>query len=257
MEFVDCHAHLDSEVYKNDRQAVLQKSQECGVKYIITSGVDKLSSVEAVKIAEDNDGVFASIGIYPEYINDYNDDLEIALKILAKSKKVVAIGEIGLQYTDNMPSREEQKEGLVRQLILANDLSLPIVIHCRDAYGDMIEVLKANKNLLTSGGTMHCYSGSKEIAKELLKLGFYISVGGVSTFKNAENLRETLQSVPIDRLLLETDSPYLTPHPYRGQRNSPCYIPTIAENLAKVKGVSVEEIARITTDNARRLFRLC
>lgn len=254
--FADCHAHLDSDAFNEDRDYVINKSLQCGTEYIITSGVDLSSSIQAVNIAQNYNGVFASIGIYPEYINALDNNLENALKELAKNKKVVAIGEIGLQYTDNMPTKEAQKDGFIRQLHLANDLSLPIVIHCREAYGDMLEVLKLNKDLLKNGGTMHCFSGSKEMAKELLKLGLYISVGGVSTFKNAENLRETIKSVPLDRLLLETDSPYLTPHPFRGQRNSPSFIPSIAENLANIKGISTEEIADITTQNARRLFKL-
>lgn len=252
--FVDTHAHLTDEQFKDDWQQVIKKARECNVDKIITSGFDYNSSVEAVNFSNKNENVFASIGVYPENIYEYNDDIENGLKELAKNKKVVAIGEIGLQYTDDMPLKEKQIEVFIKQLTLAYSLKKPIIIHCRDAYGDMIEILKKNKNLLTYGGTFHCYSGSYEIAKEILKLGFYISVGGVSTFKNAKNVQEMVAKIPLNRILLETDCPYLAPTPYRGKRNAPFYIPTIAENLAKIKNVSVEEIAEVTTENVRRLF---
>ncbi len=255
-KFVDTHAHLTDVAFDEDRNFVIKKSGELGVGLIITSGFNYSSSVEAVKLANDNLGVYASIGYYPENILELNAETENDFINLAKSDKVVAIGEIGLQYTDNMPDRESQKRGLIRQLEIAHELHLPVVIHCRDAYGAMVELLKQNKSLLSFGGTVHCFSGSKEIANELLKLGLRISVGGVSTFKNAQNLRETLKEIPIDRILLETDCPYLTPHPYRGQKNSPCFIPTIAESLANLKGLDGEEVARITTKNARELFKI-
>ena len=133
---------------------------------------------------------------------------------------------------------------------------MPVVIHCRDAYGRMLEILKENRNMLEFGGTLHCYSGSAEMAKEFVKLGLHISVGGVSTFKNAEKIKQVAKEIPLDKILLETDCPYLTPHPYRGKRNEPAYIPLIAKNLAEIKGVDVEEIEKITTQNARRLFKI-
>ena len=135
-------------------------------------------------------------------------------------------------------------------------MQLPIVIHCRDAYGDCLEVLKKNKEFLKYGGTLHCYGGSKEMAEEFVKLGLYISIGGVSTFKNAEKIKEVAKYIPLEKLLLETDCPYLTPHPYRGKRNAPSFIPVIAENLANLKGISIEEVRKVTTENARRLFRV-
>ena len=209
-----------------------------------------------VALAEKYQGLYASIGFYPENIEQLNEEILATLSLLAQNKKVVAIGEIGLQYTEGCPDREKQKDGFIKQLELAHKLELPIVIHCRDAYGDMIELLKKYKNLLTYGGTFHCFCGSKEIAKEAIILGLYISVGGVSTFKNADKIREAISVVPLDKLLLETDCPYLAPHPFRGKRNSPQYIPTIAQNLALVKGVSVTEISTTTTQNARRLFKI-
>lgn len=254
--FVDTHAHLTDRAFDEDRENLINSFKDYGVGLVVTSGFNYPSSSEAVEFAEKHEGIFASVGVYPENIAELDEKCEKALFELAKNKKVVAIGEIGLQYTDNMPLRELQKKGFVKQLEIANNLGLPVVIHCREAYGDTLQLLKENKKLLSHGGTMHCFSGSKEIARELLKLGLHISAGGVSTFKNAENLRVVLREIPLDRLLLETDCPYLAPHPYRGKRNSPCYIPTIAENLAIVKGVSVEEVALATTKNARELFNI-
>ena len=253
--FVDTHAHLTDESFKGEEEEILEKCREKGVLKIITSGFNCESSLKALEFAQKYEEVYASIGVYPENIYEFDRQIENKFAQIAQNKKVVAIGEIGLQYTDNMPSREKQKEMFVRQLELAHELKKPIVIHCREAYGDMIDLLKQNKNLLEYSGTFHCYGGSKEIAKEILKLGFYISVGGVSTFKNASNLKETIKSLPIDNLLLETDCPYLAPDPYRRRRNDPSLIPIIAENLALLKGVSVQEIEEKTTQNARRLFK--
>ena len=254
--FIDTHAHLNDQAFKGEEKEIIKLSKEMGVEVIINSGYDLQSSFDVISLAESNEGLYCSIGFYPENIEELNNETYDKLLSLAQNKKVVAIGEIGLQYTDDCPDREKQKQGFLKQLKLAYDLQKPIVIHCRDAYGDMIELLKDNKDLLKFGGTFHCFSGSGEIAKEALKLGLYISIGGVSTFKNAEKLRSALAVVPLERILLETDCPYLTPHPYRGKRNSPAYIPTIAENLANLRGISVEEVAKVTTENARRLFKI-
>ena len=254
--FVDTHAHLTDERFKGEEKEILEKCRTANVLKIITSGVDYDSSQKALEFAQNYDEVYASIGMYPENIYEFDKQFENIFAQMAQNKKVVAIGEIGLQYTDNMPPREKQKEIFLKQLELAYELKLPIVIHCRDAYGDMIDLLKRNKNLLEYSGTFHCYGGSKEIAKEILKLGFYISVGGVSTFKNASNLKETIKSLPLENLILETDCPYLAPDPFRGRRNDPSLIPIIAKNLAQLKDVSIEEIEEKTTQNARRLFNL-
>ena len=254
--FIDTHAHLNDKAFEEDLQEVVKLSKEMGVKFIVNSGYDIPSSLHAISLAEKYEGLYASVGIYPENISQLNSLAYDKLIKLAQHPKVVAIGEIGLQYTENSPSEEEQKEGFLKQLNLAYVLQKPIIIHCRDAIGDMLELLKENKHLLKFGGTFHCFSGSQESAREIINLGLHISVGGVSTFKNAEKLRNAISSVPLNKILLETDCPYLSPHPYRGKRNSPAYIPTIAENLACVKGVSVEEIAKTTTNNARSLFKI-
>ena len=254
--FIDTHAHLNDKAFEEDLQEVVKLSKEMGVKFIVNSGYDIPSSLHAISLAEKYEGLYASIGIYPENISQLDSLAYDKLIKLAQHPKVVAIGEIGLQYTENRPSEEEQKEGFLKQLNLAYVLQKPIIIHCRDAIGDMLELLIENNHLLKFGGTFHCFSGSQESVREIINLGLHISVGGVSTFKNAEKLRKAISSVPLDKILLETDCPYLSPHPYRGKRNSPAYIPTIAENLACIKGVSVEEIAKTTTNNARSLFKI-
>lgn len=254
--FVDTHAHLNDEAFKGEEKEIIKLSQDMGIEGIINSGYDIPSSLHAINLAEKFEGLYASIGIYPENIEDLNDQTFEKLINLAKHEKVVAIGEIGLQYTEGCADKDKQKEGFLKQLQLAFELQKPIVIHCREAYGDMIEILKKNAHLLKYGGTFHCFSGSGEIAKEAVKLGLYISVGGVSTFKNADKLRSAISSILLNKILLETDCPYLAPHPFRGKRNSPAYIPTIAENLASIKGVAVEEVAKITTRNAKELFKI-
>lgn len=253
--FVDTHCHLTDEKL-SDSENILKKSHEMGVAKMITSGFDLPSSIEAVKFAEKHEGVFASIGIYPCEVDKVDENYIEKLKALAKNDKVVAIGEIGLELRENCPSFERQKEVLVEQLILAHELKLPLVFHCREAIGKMLEILKENKHLLEFGGTLHCFTESKEVAKEIVKLGLHISIGGVSTFKNARHVQEAIGVVPLEKMLLETDSPYLAPTPFRGQINTPAFIPYIAENIAKIKGISTAEVGEITTANATKLFKI-
>ena len=252
----DTHAHLGDKTFQGEVEQIVENARSEGVQFIITSGFDLTSSIEAVKLAEKYDIVFASIGIYPENCLEFDENCEKELKKLAKSEKVVAIGEIGLQCTDGCPDKEKQKEVFEKQIKMAYELNLPIVIHCREAYGDCLEVLKKNQEFLKYGGTMHCYCGSSEMAKEFTKLGLHISVGGVSTFKNAQKIKDAIISTPIEKIILETDCPYLAPHPFRGQKNNPAMIKYVAQNLAQLKGLSEEETRKITTENARRLFKI-
>ncbi len=256
LTLIDTHAHLTDKAFEEDRDEIILKSHEMGVENIITSGFNLPSSNDAVFLANSHDGVYASVGVYPENILELDYGTFEKLFTLAQNEKVVAIGEIGLQYTENMPPKEKQKKGLIRQLKLAYELNLPVVLHCRDAYGDMLEILKANKELLKFGGTMHCFSGSREIASELLKLGLHISVGGVSTFKNATSLRNTLIDIPLEKILFETDCPYLAPHPYRGKKNAPYFLPTIAQNLAEIKGEEVDRVIEVVLKNTKELFKI-
>ncbi len=254
--FIDTHCHLTDRQFEHDIKKVLTFSKECGVKAFITSGYDIASSEKAVEFALQHEGVYASVGVYPEYADLLDEKALLSLERMAQNEKVVAVGEIGLQFSQDCPAKDVQIKAFEKQIELAHYLKKPIVIHARDAMGAIIETLEKNRDKLTFGGTMHCFSGSKESAKRLLDLGLCISVGGVSTFKNAFNLKETLEYVPIEKIVLETDCPYLAPHPYRGQRNSPAFIPTIAENLAKIKNLTVDDVARITTNNAQKLFKL-
>jgi len=253
---IDTHAHLTDKRFEGEVQEIIKKSYDSMVEMIITSGANLQTSKKAVSLAEEFEGVFASIGVHPQDADEYNDKIEKELEKLAQSRKVIAIGEIGLEYLEGCVDREVQKQVFERQIKLAYKLDLPIVIHTREAIGDTMEILKANKELLTNGGTLHCFSESEEIAKEAIKLGLNISVGGVSTFTNAKRLQEVIKNIPIDKIILETDCPYLAPTPFRGQRNDPSFIPYIAQNLADLKGLSVEEVAKITTLNARRLFKI-
>ncbi len=252
---IDTHAHLEDKAFKHDLDEVVKNSVDSTVEKIITSGTDIKSSKKAVELAHRYDAVYVSIGVDPQHAESFNENTLIELEEMAKDTKVVAIGEIGLEYREHCPDKELQKRVFVEQIKLAHKLEKPIVIHTREAIADTLQVLKENKDYLSYGGTFHCFSESKEVAKEVVKLGFHISVGGVSTFRNARKIKEALEIVPIEKILLETDCPYLAPEPFRGQRNTPALVPYIAENLANLKGLKVEKIARITTENARRLFK--
>ncbi len=239
-----------------DSEQILKKTREMGVEQIITSGFDIASSKDAICFANAHRGVFASVGIYPCEVDKVEKNYIKQLEGLAIESKVVAIGEIGLENREGCPSLEKQIDVLLNQLELAHRLKLPVIFHCREAIGKMLEVLKANKNLLEFGGTFHCFTESKEVAAEILKLGLHLSLGGVSTFKNAQKVQEAVKIIPLEKMLLETDSPYLAPQPFRGQLNTPANIPYIAENIARIKGVSVEEVAKATTQNAQKLFKI-
>lgn len=253
--YIDTHCHLTDNKYDNI-DLILDESKKVGVKNFITASVDLKSSLTSVKFANCHEGVYSSIGIYPENVKDFSENILENLAELSKNSKVVAIGEIGLDYNQTFSDKYIQKDVLVKQIHFAYELGLPIVFHCREAYGDLLNILKSEKNYLKFGGTCHCFNGSKEIAKEILKLDLHISVGGVSTFKNAENIRQMLKTIPLEKIILETDSPYLTPHPYRSKINSPMYIPLIANNLANILNTSIDEIELNTTKNAKRLFNI-
>lgn len=251
--FVDTHAHLSNERLKNNLKEVIDYAKDMGVEKIICSGSDMLSSRESVAIASQFDNVYATIGVHPQDVEDFNQSTLYELCELAKNKKVVGIGEIGLEYMEGRPDKEKQKDAFRSQIRLAQELNVPIVIHSREAISDTISVLKEFKNIK---GTLHCFSESLESAKIILNLGLHISIGGVVTFKNGRKLQEVVPELPIDRILLETDCPYLAPEPNRGKLNQSAYIPLIAEKIASLKGLSVSEIATATTNNARRLFNL-
>ncbi len=255
MEFVDTHAHLQDDAYKDDLAETIARAKAAGVNKIITMGDNIVNSRLAVDLAEKYEEIYAAVGLHPENI-DENENYLYELKELAKSKKVVAIGEIGLDYywEKDLARRGLQQKIFREQLQLAKELNLPVCVHDRDAHGDTLRILKEESENLR--GVCHCFSGSYEMAIELFKIGFYIGVDGPLTFKNAAKLPEIVKNSPQNRILLETDSPYLTPAPYRGKRNEPSYIPHIARKVAEIWEIDADEVARITTDNVKKLYNI-
>lgn len=251
----DTHAHYDDEKFDMDRYEVIEAAHKSGVSYILNASSNIASSAAGISLAEEFEFVYAAVGVHPHNVGETNDNTIATLADFARNPKVVAIGEIGLDYYYDYSPRELQKDLFAKQINLAKNLNLPIIVHDRDAHEDVMKIIKA-ENAKTVGGVLHCYSGSVEMAQELLKNNFYISVGGPLTFKNASKVIEVVKSVRFDRLLIETDCPYLAPEPKRGRRNDSSYIRLVAQKIAEIKGVSFEEAASITTENAKRLFNI-
>jgi TatD DNase family protein len=248
---VDSHAHLEDEKYDKDREEVIEECKK-DLTFLINVGSNILTSKQSIKLAHNYDFIYASVGIHPHDAQKEFDKVE-EIERLALQEKVVAIGEIGLDYYYNDPPKEFQKEVFIKQIRLAKKLNLPIIIHDRDAHGDILDILKQEwtKDLR---GVFHSYSGSVEMAFQAIEMNFYISLGGPVTFKNAKKPKEVVKAVPIEKLLIETDSPYLTPEPYRGKRNTPVYVKFVAEKIAELREMSYEEVCRITAENAIKLF---
>lgn len=249
----DTHVHLNAEQFNDDLQEVIDRAIAEGVTNMVVVGFDELTIKKAIELAEEYDFIHASVGWHPVDAIDMTPEHLDWLKELASHPKVVALGEMGLDYYWDKSPKEIQKEVFRKQIRLAREVRLPIIIHNRDATADIVEILK-EENAEEVGGIMHCYSGSVETALECIEMNFYISLGGPVTFKNAKKPKEVAESIPLDRLLVETDCPYLTPHPYRGKRNEPAYVKLVAEEIAGLKGLSFEEIAEATTQNAKKLF---
>lgn len=250
---IDTHAHINIEQFDEDREQVIERALDAGVTRIVNIGYNRETIPSSLKLAEEHDFIYSTVGWYPQdAINMEEGDLEW-LESLCSHPKVVAIGEIGLDYYWDTSPKELQQQIFREQIRLARRMKLPIVIHNREAHGDVVRILK-EENAAEVGGIMHCFSGSWEIAKQCLDMNFYISFGGPITFKNAVRPKEVLAKVPLDRLLIETDCPYLTPHPYRGKRNEPAYVRYVAEAAAEIKGIEMEEIARITSENSFQVF---
>ncbi|MFJ8268421.1 TatD family hydrolase [Peribacillus asahii] len=249
----DTHVHLNAEQFEEDLTEVITRAQEAGVANMIVVGFDRPTITKAMELVETYDFLYAAVGWHPVDAIDMTDaDLEW-IESLAAHPKVVAIGEMGLDYYWDKSPKEIQMEVFRKQIRLAKRVRLPIIIHNREATADIITILREEEASLV-GGIMHCFSGSVETAKECLEMNFYISLGGPVTFKNAKKPKEVAAEVPLDRLLIETDCPYLAPHPFRGKRNEPAYVKLVAEQIASIKQVSVEEVARITTENAKKIF---
>ncbi len=253
---IDSHVHLDDLRYDTDRNAVLQRAEAAEVEAMVTIGCDLATSRAAVTLAQAHPQVFATIGVHPHEAKEIKEGWYEAFRSLARQPKIVAYGEIGLDYHYDHSPREVQRERFREQIHLARELALPLVIHTREAQEDTVTILR-EEGAKDLGGVFHCFSGDAWLAKDALDLGFYLSFSGVLTFKNATMLRDIAKTVPLDRLMIETDCPYLTPVPYRGKRNEPAYVQYVAETLAEVRGNrSLESIARATMDNTKRLFRI-
>ncbi len=252
--FIDTHAHLDFDRFSKDRDKVIKDAYAIGVKRIINVGADMGSSQNSVELAQDYDFIYASIGVHPHDAEGFSAKDYDTLKELSKADKVVAVGEIGLDYYyDNSP-RQIQQEAFKQQLELAQEVNLPIIIHSRDAKEDTLKILKESAKELT--GVMHCYAYDLKTANEVIDLGFYLAFGGVITFNNATDLRGVVEEIPLDKILIETDAPYLTPTPYRGKRNESKYVKEVAKKIAEIKDITLEEVAEVTTKNAKELFDL-
>lgn len=251
--FFDSHSHYDDERFDADRDEILSSMNENGVSNIINVASDIPSSYSSVKIAEKYDFIYASVGVHPHEVKDMGkSDLE-EIRKLSCHEKVVAIGEIGLDYYYDHSPRDKQKYWFKKQMDLAYELKLPVIIHSRDAMEDTINICKECKIV---GGIIHCFSGSAESAKIFLDLGYHISFAGPITFKNSKNLPKVAEIVPWDRILIETDCPYMAPEPHRGKRNSSLFVKHTAEAIAKIKGVDLDFVAKVTGDNAKRLFSI-
>lgn len=249
----ETHAHYDDPAFDRDRDRLLALLKDEGIAPIVNIGASIETTKSTVELAHRYDHVYAAIGVHPSDCGDLTEkDIEW-LKDLSSDEKVVAIGEIGLDYHYDEPDREIQKKWFIRQLELAGDTSLPIVVHSRDAAQDTYEIIKDFRGLR---GVIHCFSYSAELAREYVKMGYYIGVGGVVTFKNGRKLHEVVKEIPLESIVVETDAPYLSPEPYRGRRNSSAFIPYIIERIADLKNVSYETVERALYDNAADLYKV-
>lgn len=248
----DSHAHYDSRQFDEDRDELLSSMQENQVGTIVNSGADWNSVTEVVNMAQKYPFVYAAVGMHPDEVGDLNEERFAFLKSQCQKEKVVAVGEIGLDYYWDNESHDVQKKWFIRQLDLARELDLPVIIHSREAAEDTLQIMKEHAQGLR--GVIHCFSYSKELANEYIKMGFHIGIGGVVTFKNARKLKEIAKEIPLERILLETDCPYLAPVPYRGKRNSSLYIPHIAKEIANLRGITYEEVVAQTEQNGKVLF---
>lgn len=247
--YIDIHCHLDSSYYENIND-IINNAKNNGVNRFIYNGCDLKTNKEVIDLINKYDCVYGAIGFHPTELDDITEEDYTFLEDNIKNKKIVAIGEIGLDYHYEDTDKEKQKYHFIKQLELARKYDLPVIIHSRDCIGETYNILKE----YPVRGVLHCYSGSLEMAREFIKLGFFISVGGIITFKNAKNIIEVIKNIDLSYVLLETDSPYLTPEPYRKKKNEPMYIPIIANKIAEIKEIDVEEVRAVTTKNAEALF---
>ena len=253
---VDSHAHLDAQPYSTDLDEVIARAKENRVAYILTVGCDLESSRASVDLAIRYPNLYASVGIHPHDASLVNDQAMAELaRMIESTDKVVAVGETGLDFYRDRSPRDQQEDAFRRHIQLAKDTGKPLIIHDRDAHDDVVRIMQ-EENAAEAGGVLHCFSGDLEMAKRAIDLGFYISISGPVTYRNARQLPGIVRALPLDRLLVETDCPFLAPEPYRGKRNEPAHTRLVAERIAELKGISFDDLALATTANAQRLFEL-
>lgn len=252
---IDIHAHLNDIRLKEKVDSVIEKANQHKVKKIVCVGYDLESSKTALKLAIENESVFATFGIHPNNFKKFGNDYINFIKDNYKNKKVIGIGEIGLDYHYENFDKTSQKNIFIKQLKIANECKLPLQVHCRDAMEDMLEILCSHKSLLKNGGIMHCFQGSFDDLKIIKKLGLKISIGGIVTFKNASEIQNQVKEIPTEMILFETDCPYLTPHPHRGEINEPKFLELIMKKTAELKNLSYDEMTRISTENCYNAFK--
>ena len=249
----DSHGHLDDPQFDSDRDEVIKEILDCGVSLMVDVGADVSTSEKAVALSNEYPFLYAAVGVHPNDADTWNDETREKIRILAGQKKVVAIGETGLDYHYDEPSRDVQKKAFLAQIDLANELNLPLIIHDRDAHGDVLEILKSHP---PKSCVLHCFSGSAEMAQIVTKMGYYVSFSGTVTFKNAKKVQEAAKIVPDELLLAETDCPYLCPEPFRGKRNHSGYVRYTVEKLAALRGMTFAQMANLTLQNAKRFYQL-
>ena len=252
IELFDTHCHLDDPKFDDDREEAFTRLRDKGVIRLTCVGTDLSTSRTSLQFAQTHENTYASCGVHPHEAAQAPAGYLDELREMSKEKLIVAIGEIGLDYYYDFSPRDVQKKVLMEQMDLACELNMPAIFHIRDAHGDILELFRSRKTL--PGGIIHCFSGSRETAMEYVRMGFYISFSGPLTFKKAPNLQAAAQAVPLDRLLVETDSPYLAPEPVRGHRNEPANVYYVCEKLAELRGMTMEEMARLTMENACRVY---
>ena len=252
---IDSHAHLEMPEFRKDLEAVIQRAKASGVEYIFTVGTEKRDWKRALEIAHAHSLIYAILGVHPQNAKEIDGETYSTLRDLCQDEKVKALGEIGLDFYRNLSPKEVQLKRFREQVELARELKLPIVVHDREAHEETIRILRSEK-ALECGGIIHCFSGDDEMAKACIDMGFYISIPGSITFKNASGLRETVKKLPLDSLLVETDAPFLTPEPFRGKRNEPGFVRYTAQKIAEIKKVPFEKVAEASSENALRVYRL-
>ena len=249
----DTHAHLNDPAFDEDRAELLETFRDAGVGMVMNVGCCLASSRDCIALAESYPWIYASVGTHPDSADEVNEEVLEAYRQMCRHEKVKAIGEIGLDYYYETIPRQVQQRAFRMQMELARELDMPVIIHERNAHEDGMNIVRAFPKVT---GVFHCYSGSAEMARQLVNMGWYIGFTGVLTFKNARKAVETAQRIPLERIVLETDCPFMAPEPYRGKRNHPGYLIQMAQKLAQIRGLDVEEVIRVTTENAKRLYRI-